>query len=128
MKIINFLVGKEPSVIEIDGDLKSMQATVGGYIQAVYINHPFVIVCDEEGLLKQKWHNRTIPIRGQTFGIPIHGDFFICKIDIENEFTGIDLEITATADEIRKYLKENDVYFTALTESYAAKVEKEMKK
>ncbi len=36
MKVLVIESGKDPVAREIDGSLKSMQAVVGGYIQAFY--------------------------------------------------------------------------------------------
>jgi hypothetical protein len=45
---------KAPEVREIDDTLEAMQAIVGGYIQAIFVNmcKDYVLVCNEEGRLK----------------------------------------------------------------------------
>ena len=44
---------------EIDSDLKSMQAVVDGYIQAIYpFEDPVAIICNEEGKLRNMEGNR----------------------------------------------------------------------
>lgn len=52
MKAMVIPVGEDPRVIEIEGDLKSMQKVVGGLIEPcsfVFDNDP-AIYCNEEGL------------------------------------------------------------------------------
>lgn len=60
MKILVIEAGKQPRLADIDGSLKSMQETIGGYIQAIYpFDAPIALVCDEEGLFKDiKWNRR----------------------------------------------------------------------
>lgn len=57
IKIIKISPEKGLEVKEISDDLKSLQTEVGGYITIANRsigNHPFAVVCDEEGLLKNK--------------------------------------------------------------------------
>ena len=55
MKVVVAEVGKQPEVREIGKELKDMQALVGGYIEMVPFPVPgTLVVCDEEGALKQK--------------------------------------------------------------------------
>lgn len=72
-------------VQEIGGDLESMQAIVGGYIEAVTpFNEPVAIVCNEEGKLQGLPYNR--PLVDQS-GLPydiLCGTFFIAGIQGEN--------------------------------------------
>ncbi len=51
MKILKIEQDKIPVVAEISGDLKSMQAVVGGYIETVSCFHDanIVLICNEEG-------------------------------------------------------------------------------
>ena len=84
MKILIVEPGKHPRTAHIDGSLKSMQETVGGYIQAIYpFDDPVAIVCDEEGLFKDTAWNRYI-----CEGCAIKGTFFICGLGAE-DFTDI---------------------------------------
>jgi len=74
-----------PQVTEIPADLKGMQQTVGGYIQAVYpYEEPVALVCDEEAKLSGKPLNRALrDDDGRIYDI-IAGDFFICDISGED--------------------------------------------
>lgn len=86
------------SIIElkIDEDglvLKDLQRLVGGYIEIVPprgLPSPYVLVCDEEGLLKQK----PVNVIGTTlYGDPIVGDIVIMKDgfrDGEPDIVGMD--------------------------------------
>ena len=52
MKVLMVEPGKSPYAAEIDSGLKSLQAAVGGDIQAVYpYEDPVALVCKEEGKL-----------------------------------------------------------------------------
>lgn len=82
MKILVIEPGYHPCIVNIDGSLKSMQETVGGYIQAIYpFDDPIALVCDEEGLFKNTKWNRRI-----TQDCAIKGAFFLCGLD-EEDFT-----------------------------------------
>lgn len=95
MKILVIEPSKHPRIAEIDGSLKSMQAIVGGYIQAIYpFDDPVALVCDEEGLFKEtKWNRRV------TQDCAIKGTFFLCGIG-EEDFGDI------PEDLIEKYSKQ----------------------
>lgn len=57
MTIVVKEVGKRPEVREIEGTLKEMQAIVDGNIEAIYLPDGLVMVCDEEGKIKDKTDN-----------------------------------------------------------------------
>ena len=57
MTIVVKEVGKRPEVREIEGTLKEMQAIVDGNIEAIYLPDGLVMVCDEEGKIKDKTGN-----------------------------------------------------------------------
>lgn len=59
IRVIRKAPGKAPEAIRIPNTLEALQAEVGGYIEAVRIASDCVIVCDEEGLLKNKPMNQT---------------------------------------------------------------------
>lgn len=82
MKILIVEPGKHPREADIDGSLKSLQETVGGYIEALYPFEDLVaIVCDDEAKLKSdtEW-NRMLPETGDV----IKGTFFICGLGTED--------------------------------------------
>ena len=54
MRILFVEPNADPRAIEIDGSLASMQALVGGLIEAVYpFSDPVALICNDEG--------RTVP-------------------------------------------------------------------
>lgn len=71
---------KRPIKADIDHTLHNLQQVVGGYIQAIYPwDDPVALVCDEEGLLKQREFNRYIDPE-----VVIFGTFFICGLGEED--------------------------------------------
>ena len=64
MKIILVKPFTQPYTTEIKGDLESMQAIVGGYIEAVYPfdDQEIALVCNEEGKLEGLTPNRFLLI------------------------------------------------------------------
>lgn len=80
MKILLVEPGKVPRPLEIEPSLKSMQALVGGPIQAVYpFDEPVALICHEEGKLLGLPLNRALrnPDSGEIYDI-IAGPFFLC--------------------------------------------------
>lgn len=80
MNVLVVEPGMMPYEKEIDG-LREMQATVGGYIEAISPYDEYVsIVCDEEGLINGRPFNRSV--EGGYGGV--FGTFFVCGIDGDN--------------------------------------------
>ena len=83
------------------GLLKTMQNTVDGFIEV--IPHPdnaeLLIVCDEEGKMKDKPFNRPVYVDGIRMNV-ICGDFFICRND------GVDM-VSLTEEDIDWLLNED---------------------
>lgn len=80
MKVLIVEPGKHPREADIPSGLKSLQETVGGYIQAIYpFEDPVALVCDEEALFKDTEWNRYI-----CEGCAIKGTFFICGLGEED--------------------------------------------
>jgi len=93
IKVLKVEPGHKPYVTEIGNDLKSMQAVVGGYIQAVPLAGDAVLICNEEGKLDGLPFNRR-------FGNDILvGTFFIASSDDLGEF------ISLPDSDIEKYTK-----------------------
>ena len=92
MKILKIEPGKPPEPMEIDGSLESMQALVGGTIQAVYpFPEPVAIVCNDEGKLLGLPPNRALrhPQTGEVYDI-LCGTVFLCGAPPEEEtFTSL---------------------------------------
>ena len=80
MNVLVVEPGYAPYEKEING-LEEMQATVGGYIEAISPYAEYVsIVCDEEGLINGRPFNRSV--EGGYGGV--FGTFFVCGIDGDN--------------------------------------------
>ncbi len=77
---------KYPEVKEISGNLASMQAVVGGYIEEIMpFDDEVAIVCNEEGKNEGLPLNRAIYNEdGEMIDI-IAGSFFICSAPLESE-------------------------------------------
>ena len=93
MEVLVVKPNERPQMTTIDGDLKSMQAVVGGSIEAAYyFDDPVVLVCNEEGKLNGMLLNRAIRDKdGQPFEI-IAGTFFICGLG-EDDFISLPKEL-----------------------------------
>ena len=85
--------GKAPYEMQIGSDLQSMQALVGGYIQAVYpFEQPVALVCRESGKLDGLTLNRALrDSDGDIYDI-IAGTFFIAGLG-ESDFTDLPHEL-----------------------------------
>ena len=84
MKILFVEPGKEAQPAEIQGDLKEMQAIVGGRIEALYPwADPVALICNDEGKLLRLPLNRML----EDYDV-IAGNFFICGIE-GDEFVGL---------------------------------------
>ena len=80
MKVLIVEPGKRPIKANIPHTLQSLQQTVGGTIQAIYPwDDPVALVCDDEGLLKQREFNRYVAPE-----VVIFGTFFICGLGEED--------------------------------------------
>ena len=84
MTVLAVLPGKTPERMELDGSLESMQAFVGGTIQAVFpFSDPVAIVCNDEGKLLGLGYNRVLwDDDGNVYDI-LCGPFFICGLGDE---------------------------------------------
>lgn len=88
MKVLAYRTGNENNgeIIEIKNELEPMQKFVGGYIEVVPMPNGLVIVCDEEGRLKNYPHSVDITVNNQTASFV--GNVFVCGTDGE-EFRGL---------------------------------------
>ena len=95
MNVLMVEPGKAPYETQIGDDLRSMQAAVGGYIQAVYpFEQPVVLVCCESGKLDGLQLNRALrDSDGDIYDI-IAGNFFIAGLG-QNDFTDLPHELAA---------------------------------
>ena len=86
MKVIIVKPFTQPYTEEIKGDLKSMQAVVGGYIQAIYpFDDEVALVCNEEGKINGLMPNRFLLNRNNGICDYICGDFFLCYAPCDSE-------------------------------------------
>ena len=93
MNVLMLEPGKAPYETQIGDDLQSMQAVVGGYIQAVYpFEQPVVLVCCESGKLDGLLLNRALrDADGDIYDI-VAGKFFIVGLG-ESDFTDLPHEL-----------------------------------
>lgn len=87
MKILFVEPGKEAQPAEIHGDLKEMQAIVGGQIRALYPwEDPVALICNDEGKLLSLPLNRALEdydmIAGNFFICGVKGDAFVSLSDL----------------------------------------------
>lgn len=89
MNVLMVEPGKAPYEAQIGDDLQSMQALVGGYIQAVYpFEQPVALVCRESGKLDGLPLNRALrDADGDIYDI-VAGRFFIVGLG-QNDFTDL---------------------------------------
>ncbi len=93
MKILVVEPQKTPYEKEINGDLKSLQNEVGGFVEAVYpYDDPVAIVCNEEGKMIGLDLNRALYGEdGQMYDI-VAGTFFITGLG-ESDFASLSQEL-----------------------------------
>ena len=93
MNVLMVEPGKTPYEMQIGSDLQSMQALVGGYIQAVYpFEQPVALVCRESGKLDGLTLNRALrDSDGDIYDI-VAGNFFIVGLG-ESDFTDLPHEL-----------------------------------
>lgn len=87
MRILFVEPNAEPRAIEIDGSLASMQAPVGGLIEAVYpFEDPVALICNDEGKLTGLPQNRPLkhPETGEIYDT-VCGPFFLCSAPSDSE-------------------------------------------
>ena len=83
---------KAPYVKEIRGDLKSMQAIVGGLIEAIYpFDDPEIaLICNDEGKLMGLPYNRALRDEDGRIYDVVAGTFFLCRARAGSEdFEGL---------------------------------------
>lgn len=99
MDVVLVEPGKPPQIKTIENNLRSMQRIVGGNIQTYPLEDGAVLVCDEEGKLKNKPINRAIRIYDSETGEfkttdVIVGTFFVCYApEGSEEFFSLPLEL-----------------------------------
>lgn len=94
LKALKKRVGASWEVIEIADTLEDLQSEVGGYLETVTLAEDVVIICDEEGRLKDYPDNceiGSIMFTGTILIVGVDGDEFAsCPEDVIEEFAGTD--------------------------------------
>ena len=86
LKVLYIEPMKTPKIVEIDGDLESMQNLVGGYIEEYMpFEDEVAIVCNDEGKINGLEANRGIFDKEGELQDIICGSFFICYAPVESE-------------------------------------------
>ena len=70
--------GKNPRHVNISRALENLQKTVGGYVESISLSEDLAILCDEDGLLKDKPYCATV------CGCDLCGTIVFCGV-AENE-------------------------------------------
>ena len=93
MNVLMVEPGKAPYETQIGSDLQSMQALVGGYIQAVYpYEEPVALIANESGKLDGLPLNRALrDADGDIYDI-VAGSFFIVGLG-QSDFTDLPHEL-----------------------------------
>ena len=93
MNVLMVEPGKAPYEMQIGSDLQSMQALVGGYIQAVSpYEEPVALICNEGGKLDGLPLNRALrDADGDVYEI-VAGKFFIVGLG-QSDFTDLPHEL-----------------------------------
>lgn len=87
MKILVIEPLKAPYVKKIRGDLKSMQAIVGGLIEAIYpFDDPEIaLICNDEGKIMGLPYNRALRDEDGRIYDVVAGTFFLCRAPADSE-------------------------------------------
>ncbi len=83
IKVLKIEVGESPKVKEIENELRSLQAEVGGLIECVYLEDGCLAIVNEEGKLNGMEPNRRL---GSNI---ICGPIFICGDSDDGEFISL---------------------------------------
>ena len=115
LKIVYVEPNRPPFVSEVSNDLKSLQRSVAGYIEPIYLGDGTILVGNEEAKLKGMEGNRHI---GESI---IAGPFFIVGEDGENFRSLTDgeaqryMERFAQPEQISQNEVQKDTDFTSMT-------------
>ena len=103
MEVVLVEPGKEARLAEIGSDLKSLQAAVGGYIEAAYFfDDPVALICNEEGKVYGLPYNRAVRDEAGRVQDIIAGPFFVCGLG-EDDFFPLPKELQAKYLDMFKY-------------------------
>ena len=103
MEVVMVEPGKEARLAEIGSDLKSLQAAVGGYIEAAYFfDDPVALICNEEGKVYGMPYNRAVRDEAGRVQDIIAGPFFVCGLG-EESFCSLPKELQTKYLDMFKY-------------------------
>ena len=103
MEVVLVEPGKEARLAEIGSDLRSLQAAVGGYIEAAYFfDDPVALICNEEGKVYGLPYNRAVRDEAGKVQDIIAGPFFVCGLG-EDDFCSLPPEMQAKYLDMFKY-------------------------
>ena len=87
MKVLIVEPLKVPYEKEIDGSLESMQAIVGGLVEAIYPfeDEELALICNEEGKLLGLPFNRALRDEDGRIYDVVAGTFFLCRAPADSE-------------------------------------------
>ena len=107
MNVLMVEPGKAPYETQIGDDLQSMQALVGGYLEAVYpFERPVALVCRESGKLDGLTLNRALrDADGDIYDI-VAGRFFIVGLG-ESDFTDLPHEL---AEQFAEHFRQPEMF------------------
>ena len=107
MNVLMVEPGKAPYETQIGDDLQSMQALVGGYLEAVYpFEQPVALVCRESGKLDGLTLNRALrDADGDIYDI-VAGRFFIVGLG-ESDFTDLPHEL---AEQFAEQFRQPEIF------------------
>ena len=117
MNVLMVEPGKAPYETQIGGDLQSMQALVGGYLEAVYpFEQPVVLICNEHGK-RDGWPlNRALrDSDGDIYDI-IAGNFFLAGLG-KNDLTDLPHEL---AEQFAERFRQPEMFLRVDDEIVAA--------
>ena len=117
MNVLMVEPGKAPYEMQIGSDLQSMQALVGGYIQAVYpYEEPVALIANESGKLDGLPLNRALrDADGDIYDI-VAGKFFIVGLG-QSDFTDLPHEL---AEQFAEHFRQPEMFLRVDDEIVAA--------
>ena len=117
MNVLMVEPGKAPYETQIGSDLQSMQATVGGHLEAVYpFEQPVALVCNEDGKRDGLPFNRALrDSDGAVYDI-IAGNFFIAGLG-KSDLTDLPHEL---AEQFAEHFRQPEMFLRVDDEIIAA--------
>lgn len=85
IKVVYIEPGRDPEFRTVNNTLEAMQILVKGYIEALTVSNDMVIICNEEGRLRNMPYNREL------FGIDLYGPIVLVGTEGE-DFTDAPVE------------------------------------